>query len=82
MSALWIAHVTVTDEEAYSKYAALANTDFPNRMPRVLRSWSMRPLGLNATILKCFVPGSSTKQVSLPVILHIIVVGKIATHPC
>ncbi|MDK3075758.1 DUF1330 domain-containing protein [Sedimentitalea sp. JM2-8] len=24
MSALWIAHVTVTDEEAYAKYAALA----------------------------------------------------------
>lgn len=24
MSALWIAHVTVTDEEAYGKYAALA----------------------------------------------------------
>lgn len=24
MSALWIAHVTVTDEEAYKKYAALA----------------------------------------------------------
>lgn len=24
MSALWIAHVTVTDEAAYSKYAALA----------------------------------------------------------
>jgi uncharacterized protein (DUF1330 family) len=24
MGALWIAHVTVTDEEAYSKYAALA----------------------------------------------------------
>ena len=24
MPALWIAHVTVTDEEAYSKYAALA----------------------------------------------------------
>ncbi|MCY4304204.1 MAG: DUF1330 domain-containing protein [Aestuariivita sp.] len=24
MSALWIAHVTVTDEEAYSKYASLA----------------------------------------------------------
>ncbi|MFT7596529.1 MAG: hypothetical protein ACI8R4_003865 [Paracoccaceae bacterium] len=24
MSALWIAHVTVHDEEAYSKYAALA----------------------------------------------------------
>jgi uncharacterized protein (DUF1330 family) len=24
MSAFWIAHVTVTDEEAYAKYAALA----------------------------------------------------------
>jgi len=24
MSALWIAHVTVTDEEAYAKYAVLA----------------------------------------------------------
>ena len=24
MSALWIAHVTVTDEEAYGRYAALA----------------------------------------------------------
>lgn len=24
MSALWIAHVTVTDEEAYGKYAAIA----------------------------------------------------------
>lgn len=24
MSALWIAHVTVTDKEAYAKYAALA----------------------------------------------------------
>ncbi|MFK7754669.1 MAG: DUF1330 domain-containing protein [Sedimentitalea sp.] len=24
MAALWIAHVTVTDEEAYSRYAALA----------------------------------------------------------
>jgi uncharacterized protein (DUF1330 family) len=24
MSALWIAHVTVTDEEAYKKYAAIA----------------------------------------------------------
>jgi len=24
MNALWIAHVTVTDEEAYGKYAALA----------------------------------------------------------
>jgi uncharacterized protein (DUF1330 family) len=24
MSALWIAHVTVTDEDAYKKYAALA----------------------------------------------------------
>jgi uncharacterized protein (DUF1330 family) len=24
MSALWIAHVTVTDDEAYAKYAALA----------------------------------------------------------
>ena len=24
MGALWIAHVTVTDEEAYAKYAALA----------------------------------------------------------
>ena len=24
MSALWIAHVTVTDDEAYGKYAALA----------------------------------------------------------
>jgi uncharacterized protein (DUF1330 family) len=24
MSALWIAHVTVTDEDAYAKYAALA----------------------------------------------------------
>ena len=24
MSALWIAHVTVTDEEAYAKYAAIA----------------------------------------------------------
>ncbi len=24
MAAFWIAHVTVTDEEAYSKYAALA----------------------------------------------------------
>jgi len=24
MSALWIAHVTVTDEESYAKYAALA----------------------------------------------------------
>lgn len=25
MSALWIAHVTVTDDEAYAKYAALAS---------------------------------------------------------
>ena len=25
MSALWIAHVTVTDEEAYGKYAAIAS---------------------------------------------------------
>ncbi|MCA8884730.1 MAG: DUF1330 domain-containing protein [Rhodobacteraceae bacterium] len=25
MSALWIAHVTVTDEEAYCRYAALAS---------------------------------------------------------
>ncbi|MBI6630488.1 DUF1330 domain-containing protein [Pontibaca salina] len=25
MSALWISHVTVTDEEAYGKYAALAS---------------------------------------------------------
>ena len=24
MSALWIAHVTVTDEDAYAKYAAIA----------------------------------------------------------
>jgi len=24
MSALWIAHVTITDEDAYSKYASLA----------------------------------------------------------
>lgn len=29
MSALWIAHVTVIDEEAYAKYAALATEAIP-----------------------------------------------------
>ena len=30
MPALWIAHVTVTDEEAYGKYAALAGPAIAN----------------------------------------------------
>ena len=34
MSALWIAHVTVTDDAAYKKYAELAGPAITSESPR------------------------------------------------